>query len=173
MINSYLALYSKDGPRWEKVEDASTALDFESITSSTTSEFLLSQGVSSNYIYEVVEAATRVNYGQDVDTIHALEGACSMAADNASGVSGGNFLLFEQFLKRSGANVFLKTPVSRVRCSDQRTVSDMLRWNAGEQHHCQRSPLDSQELAWFTYLQGGDPRRTIPPDLHHRSTGHL
>lgn len=116
MINSYLSLYSKDGPRWEKVEDASSALDFQSLTTSTTSEFLLSQGVASSYIYEVVEAATRVNYGQDVDTIHALEGACSMAADHASGVSGGNFLLFEQFLQRSGANVFLNTLVSHAMC---------------------------------------------------------
>jgi prenylcysteine oxidase/farnesylcysteine lyase len=114
MIKSYLSLYSKDGLHWEKVEDVSSSLGFETLTSSTTSEYLLTQGVSSSYIHEVVEAATRVNYGQDVDIIHALEGACSMAADHAAGVVGGNFQLFEQFLKRSGANVFLKTPVTSV-----------------------------------------------------------
>ncbi|KAJ2933568.1 hypothetical protein H1R20_g3493, partial [Candolleomyces eurysporus] len=84
------------------------------MVSSTTSEYLLSKGVSPNYISEIVEAATRVNYAQDADTIHALEGACSMAAENAAGVAGGNFQLFEQFLKRSKAEVFLNTPVTSI-----------------------------------------------------------
>ena len=35
-----------------------------------------------------------------------------MAANGASGIKGGNFLIFEQFLNRSGANVYLNTPVS-------------------------------------------------------------
>jgi prenylcysteine oxidase/farnesylcysteine lyase len=34
-----------------------------------------------------------------------------MAATGASGIAGGNFQIFEQFLNRSGANVYLNTPV--------------------------------------------------------------
>jgi prenylcysteine oxidase/farnesylcysteine lyase len=112
MIGTYLSLYAQDTPRWERVEDASSALGFGNLVSSTTAEYLLSKGVAANYISEVVEAATRVNYAQDTDVIHALEGACSMAVDNAAGVAGGNFQLFEQFLKRSKATVFLNTTVS-------------------------------------------------------------
>lgn len=37
-----------------------------------------------------------------------------MAANGASGIKGGNFLIFEQFLNHSGANVYLNTPVSRI-----------------------------------------------------------
>ncbi|KAF6766488.1 Prenylcysteine lyase-domain-containing protein [Ephemerocybe angulata] len=114
MIDSYLALYTKDTPRWDRVEDVSTALGFESLVASTTSEYLLSKGVSATYISEVVEAATRVNYAQDTDAIHALEGACSMAADNAAGIAGGNWQVFDEFLKRSGANVYLNTPVTSI-----------------------------------------------------------
>lgn len=84
------------------------------MTSNTTAKFFASQGVSLTYIEEVIEAATRVNYGQNVDAIHGLEGACSMAAEDASGIAGGNFQLFEQFLKRSGANIFLNTPVQSI-----------------------------------------------------------
>jgi len=50
---------------------------------------------------------------QNVDFIHALEGACSLAGTGASGIAGGNFQIFENFLNRSGANVYLNTPVSR------------------------------------------------------------
>jgi len=34
-----------------------------------------------------------------------------MATTGASGIAGGNFQIFEQFLKRSHANVYLNTPV--------------------------------------------------------------
>ncbi|TFK30726.1 hypothetical protein FA15DRAFT_690376 [Coprinopsis marcescibilis] len=111
MLNSYLSLYSSDSPKWDNISSLSTKLGFDHLVSRTISEHLLAQGVSSNYIYEVVEAATLVNYGQDADSIHALEGACSMAASGAAGVAGGNFQLFEQFLNRSGANIYLSTPV--------------------------------------------------------------
>lgn len=49
---------------------------------------------------------------QNVDGIHALEAACSLAADGGVSVNGGNWLIFEQFVERSGARVFLKTEVS-------------------------------------------------------------
>jgi len=61
-----------------------------------------------------VEAATRVNYAQNVDEIHALEGACAMAGTGASGIAGGNFQIFEKFLNLSGANIYLSTPVTTV-----------------------------------------------------------
>jgi prenylcysteine oxidase/farnesylcysteine lyase len=48
---------------------------------------------------------------QNVDKIHALGGAISMAANGASGVAAGNFLIFEQFLENSTAKVFLNTNV--------------------------------------------------------------
>ena len=50
-------------------------------------------------------------HSQNVDGIHALEGACSLAANGAFSVSNGNFHIFESFLKYSGANVYLNTEV--------------------------------------------------------------
>ena len=44
--------------------------------------------------------------------LHALEGACSMAANSASSAKGGNFQIMEKFLARSGAHVHLNTTVS-------------------------------------------------------------
>ena len=111
MIDSYLSLYSRDTPRWEKVEDLSAALGFENLTNVTTYEYLQSQGVATNYITEVVEAATRVNYAQDSDVLHALEGAASMATDNAAGIAGGNWQIFNEFIQQSWASLYQRTPV--------------------------------------------------------------
>lgn len=48
---------------------------------------------------------------QNADYIHALEGGASMAASGASGIAGGNYQIFERFISKSGANVYLNTPV--------------------------------------------------------------
>jgi prenylcysteine oxidase / farnesylcysteine lyase len=49
-----------------------------------------------------------------VNEIHGVEGTVSMATNRASSILGGNYQVFEQFLKRSGANVFLSNAVSHL-----------------------------------------------------------
>ncbi|KAF8973540.1 Prenylcysteine lyase-domain-containing protein [Flammula alnicola] len=114
MINQFLTLYSSASPKWDSIVDLSAQLGWSEMVNSTTSDYLARQGVSQKYVTEVVEAATRVNYGQNSDYIHALEGACSLAGTGASAVAGGNFQIFENFLNRSGANVYLNTLVSSI-----------------------------------------------------------
>lgn len=53
---------------------------------------------------------------QNIDSIHGLEAACSLAADGGSTVKGGNWQIFEQFVERSGAQTFLKTEVEQLSC---------------------------------------------------------
>ena len=42
-----------------------------------------------------------------------------MATNGATGIQGGNYQIFEQFLNYSGANVYLNTPVTSI--SDSQT----------------------------------------------------
>nr|BAH22596.1 hypothetical protein [Pholiota nameko] len=114
MIKQILLLYSPASPKWDNITNLSATLGWIENLNTTTAEYLAKQGVSEKYTNEVVEAATRVNYGQNVNSLHALEGAVSMAGTGANGIKGGNFQLFEQFLNRSGANVYLNTPVSSI-----------------------------------------------------------
>ncbi|KDN34630.1 hypothetical protein RSAG8_12292, partial [Rhizoctonia solani AG-8 WAC10335] len=77
--------------------------------------YLTDNGVNLLFVHELVEAATRVNYGQNVDDIHALEGMVSMAANGAHSVAGGNWRVFERWVKESGAKVHLGTTVQQLR----------------------------------------------------------
>lgn len=127
MINSYLSLYSSV-TQWDSVEDVSSALNFTDFTSQDAVTYLTSQGVGEAFAYEIVEAATRVNYGQDLDKINALGSMVSMAANGAKGIKKGNYHVFKQFLKRSKANIHLNTRVSGLKYTPQgrwslRTVS--------------------------------------------------
>ncbi|KAJ7042618.1 Prenylcysteine lyase-domain-containing protein [Mycena alexandri] len=116
MTNKFLTLYSADSetPTWDNITHLSSSLSWSDLVSKTTSEYLKSEGVSDKFISELVEASTRVNYGQNADEIHALEGACSLAPTGASAVEGGNFQIFEQFLNRSDANLYLNTSVTSI-----------------------------------------------------------
>ena len=65
MIEQFLTLYGVTTPKWDSVADLASQLGWSGMVNETTVEYLLKQGVSEKYIKEVVEAATRVNYGQD------------------------------------------------------------------------------------------------------------
>ncbi|RDB28429.1 Farnesylcysteine lyase [Hypsizygus marmoreus] len=114
VIKNFLTLYSSATPKWDNIADLAATLGWSDLVSNTTADFFTQRGVSKKFTYEVIEAATRVNYGQNVDAIQALEGACSLATTGARGIEGGNYQLFERFLNHSGANVHLNTKVVSV-----------------------------------------------------------
>ncbi|KAG2070713.1 FAD/NAD(P)-binding domain-containing protein [Suillus decipiens] len=114
MIDRFLNLYTPESPRWDDISIFSEKFQWMP-SNQTTLDYLEGHGVAPLFARELVEAATRVNYGQDVDKIHALGGAVSMAANGASGVAAGNFLIFEQFLENSTAKVFLNTNVKEIK----------------------------------------------------------
>ena len=117
MVSKFVTLYSTTHG-WSRVEELSAMLNFTEFTATDTASYLLSQGVGAPFIYEFVEAATRVNYGQNIDKIHALEGLVSMAATGAVTAIGGNFQIFAGFLNRSNAKVHLRTTVTAIQKDD-------------------------------------------------------
>ncbi|BEJ12051.1 hypothetical protein CspHIS471_0205110 [Cutaneotrichosporon sp. HIS471] len=71
------------------------------------------------WVDEIMEASTRVNYCADLNQIHALGAAVSLASDGASAITGGNFRLFEAMLNHSGAEVRLQTEVDAIEPLDR------------------------------------------------------
>ncbi|KAI1792233.1 FAD/NAD(P)-binding domain-containing protein [Ganoderma leucocontextum] len=114
MVDKFLTLYEPSPPRWSNITSIVNDLEWTDHTAQTMSEYLDLQGIDRRFSRELVEAATRVNYGQDVDKIHALEGMCSLAANGAASVKGGNWQVFEKFIATSGAQVFLNTTVKSI-----------------------------------------------------------
>lgn len=130
MIDRFLGLYTPESSRWDDISALSEKLQWISMANQTASEYFGANGVAQLFTQELVEAATRVNYGQvrptfsdgsldsgqltrhqNVDKIHAFGGVISMAANGASSIAAGNLNIFEHFLKNSSANVFLNTNV--------------------------------------------------------------
>ena len=65
LLNTISHVYSSSSLKWDTITALSEHLGWDALTNTTVAEYLSSQhGVSDKYISEVVEAATRVNYGQ-------------------------------------------------------------------------------------------------------------
>jgi prenylcysteine oxidase/farnesylcysteine lyase len=64
MINDFVNLYTPGTPKWNDVQEAIDSLGFSSLTNQTAREYLGSRDIDPRWTNEMVEAATRVNYGQ-------------------------------------------------------------------------------------------------------------
>ena len=61
----FLKLYSSpDALRWQNISTLATALDLLDMAANSTADFFQSKGVSAQFVNEIVEGATRINYGQ-------------------------------------------------------------------------------------------------------------
>ncbi|KAJ3274357.1 hypothetical protein HDU76_010720, partial [Blyttiomyces sp. JEL0837] len=114
------------------VEELLQALDLFEATEVRADEYFKSQGLTEKYIKEFIEPASRVNYGQDLD-LNALSAlVCLVAAFVPSeSIDGGNSILFEEMLKRSGAHVRLNSKVTelvKTKTDDHRRAATSIRY---------------------------------------------
>lgn len=70
------------------------------------------------YTTDIIQASTRVNYGQNLGLIHGLETMVCMAVEGAMQIEGGNWQIFAGMLNASSANVLLNTTVTAVSKSE-------------------------------------------------------
>lgn len=64
MVKELDRLYSAATPRWSNISELALDLGWTELVAQTAAEYFDSKGVSKKFSREVVEAATRVNYGQ-------------------------------------------------------------------------------------------------------------
>jgi len=118
MVTELLSVYSSESPSWDSIDALMLALNWTDALSHTTSDYFQSLGISANLVNELVDAATRVNYGQNVDEIHGLEGTVSLAASGASAIADGNWHIFERFLNVSGAALSLNSTIKSIKWNE-------------------------------------------------------
>ncbi|MCO5590077.1 hypothetical protein L7F22_044046 [Adiantum nelumboides] len=89
---------TESGYPWRTIDDLAKAMKFDQMVAQSAGDYFYSQSVSKLFIEEIIEAATLVNYGQEIYSIHGLGGSVSLAASGATGVVGGNYKIFESML---------------------------------------------------------------------------
>lgn len=89
MADRVLTMYTPSLAHWTSIQGLSKALGFANYTTQSGFDLFTSQGVSPKFAEEMIEAATRVNYAQDVTTIHGVGAGVCMVAGGAAQIAGG------------------------------------------------------------------------------------
>jgi prenylcysteine oxidase / farnesylcysteine lyase len=113
-VARFLAMYEEPVFPWRSLTEAAMQVGLLDATASTGRRFLQRNGVSEKFGREIIQASTRVNYGQNLGLIHGLETMVCMATDGAMAVQGGNWQIFQGMVNRSLAEVKMETRVQTV-----------------------------------------------------------
>ncbi|KAI8368233.1 Prenylcysteine lyase [Radiomyces spectabilis] len=116
IIENFKAIYDNDATPFRDIPTVLERLNMEHLINATAAEYLEDgQNFDQRFVREIVQTATRANYGQDVHLLHAFGALVSMAAaKGAWSVQGGNFLIFEEFVRRANAELHLQTSVTSI-----------------------------------------------------------
>ncbi|KAK2808418.1 hypothetical protein FQN50_004803 [Emmonsiellopsis sp. PD_5] len=120
-VNKFLKLYKWPYFPWKSLSEVTMSAGLAEATWASGAEYLKDNGVSEKFAREIVQAGTRVNYGQNLALIHGLETMVCMATDGAVSVEGGNWQIFHSMLNASRATVNLNTPVTDINLQGDQT----------------------------------------------------
>lgn len=122
IVGRFLRLYEEPLFPFQSLSEAAAAVDLLNATSSPGDRFLAKNRISEVFARDIIQASTRVNYGQNLPLIHGLESMVCMAADGAVAIDGGNWQIFDGALKASNADVKVNTTVTEIVRNDDGTV---------------------------------------------------
>ncbi|RJE23463.1 Prenylcysteine [Aspergillus sclerotialis] len=113
-VGSFLKMYDEPNFPFKDIGTAAVELGLLDLTSSPGETYLEKNGISDDFAREIIQASTRVNYGQNLGLIHGLESMVCMATDGAMSVEGGNWKIFDGMLRAARASVRLSNAVTSI-----------------------------------------------------------
>jgi prenylcysteine oxidase/farnesylcysteine lyase len=113
-IAKFLKLYEAPFFPFRSLSERAVELDLVGTTGLTGAQLLEQNKIYAPFTTDIIQASTRVNYGQNLGLIHGLETMVCMAIEGAMQVKGGNWQIFDRMLNASGATVLLDTAVTSL-----------------------------------------------------------
>lgn len=113
-VGTFLRMYEKPVFPFRSLSETAYELGLNLITARTGSKFLEDNGIQPPFSTDIIQASTRVNYAQNLNQIHGLETMVCMAIQGQMSVVGGNWQIFDQMIKASGATALLNTSVAEI-----------------------------------------------------------
>ncbi|PTB61978.1 Prenylcysteine oxidase [Trichoderma citrinoviride] len=132
VVGKFLKLYEGPYFPFRSLTARAYELGLVGVTAVTGEQFLKQHKIDEAFSRHIIQAATRVNYASNLAYIHGLETMVrptrsllyvSFATDGAMSVTGGNWHIFENMVKNSGAAILRNTTVSSIRFAKGETSS--------------------------------------------------
>ncbi|KAI9875864.1 MAG: hypothetical protein M1830_007889 [Pleopsidium flavum] len=124
-VGKFLKMYEEPHFPFRSLSQVTNDLGLTVVTGATGEQLLKEHNIGSPFSTDIIQASTRVNYGQNLGLIHGLETMVCMATDGAMAVKGGNWKIFDEMLKAASAHVQLNTRVVEVHRNDDKTYALM------------------------------------------------
>ncbi|KNG81870.1 prenylcysteine lyase [Aspergillus nomiae NRRL 13137] len=122
-VNKFLKLYEEPMFPFRSLTAAAAAVGLLDSTSTPGDVFLKENNISPDFSRDIIQASTRVNYGQNLGLIHGLESMVCMATDGAVSIKGGNWQIFQGMLKAAQADVRLNHTVTSIQRNADNTLT--------------------------------------------------
>ena len=113
IMNRFFKLYSAPIFPFKSIGEAALKLGLLA-PSETSGQLLEENGIYPPFSTDIIQAATRVNYAQNLAHVHGLEAMVCMATDGAMSVYGGNWQIFDGMLKQDRNTILLSTSVTDI-----------------------------------------------------------
>ncbi|KAA8906526.1 prenylcysteine oxidase [Sphaerosporella brunnea] len=113
-VGKFLQMYKPPHFPFTSLSEAVEAIGLLPATGTTGQQFLEQNGIVGDFAQELIQASTRVNYGQNLGLIHGLETMVCMAAEGAMSVDGGNWRIFRGMVDASNVELRLQTSVTSL-----------------------------------------------------------
>ncbi|KAH0493014.1 hypothetical protein TgHK011_007937 [Trichoderma gracile] len=123
VVGKFLKLYEGPYFPFRSLTARAYELGLVGATAVTGEQFLKQHKIDEAFSRHIIQAATRVNYASNLAYIHGLETMVSFATDGAMSVNGGNWQIFDEMVKTSGAAMLRNTAVSSIRFAKGKTSS--------------------------------------------------
>ena len=167
----FFRMYDEPVFPFESLDVAAARVGLVDFTAATGAQILKQGGVGEKFSREIVQASTRVNYGQNLGGIHGLETMVCMATDGAMAIKRGNWRIFEAMVTASGADIRLNSTVQRVSKKENGAYAIKTAREALPEERNKSRELDHEEfdtIILATPFQFSDisfsPPLTNPPD---------
>ena len=132
-------------------------------------ELLAAHNAGGSFGNDIVQASTRVNYAQNLDRIHGVEAMVCMSTDGAMAIENGNWQIFDQAVRRSGAKALLNTTITQVgRTKSGKSVSYILKSYGGKEY----GPFDAIVLSapyQYANIEFDPPLEHVPEEIDYVS----
>ncbi|KAK5800261.1 hypothetical protein VI817_002473 [Penicillium citrinum] len=122
IVGRFLRLYEEPIFPFQSLTEAAAEVDLLDSTSTTGAYFIENNNIGKLFASDIIQASTRVNYGQNLAVIHGLESMVCMATDGAVSIDGGNWQIFDGAVKASNAEIRLDTTVTAIERNNYGTV---------------------------------------------------
>ena len=168
IVERFLKMYEAPYFPFRSLSRVVDYLDLTTVTAMTGEQLLKEHDIGAPFSTDIIQASTRVNYGQNLGLIHGLETMVCMATDGAMAVEGGNWRIFDGMLRAAGAHVRLGEQVGRIQRNDDSTYSLSASTNNSSNDVEEESTDDFDTVILAAPLQFSDidlsPSIPNPPD---------